>query len=105
MYNFIIKHIKEYPINKSLKYTYSFGLIISILIIIQILTGLFLSSFYIPYDMYASKSIDYINNEIVNGYIIQRAHVILASFIFILIYSHFLRAIYYRMYKWVNRLT
>jgi ubiquinol-cytochrome c reductase cytochrome b subunit len=97
-YNFIIKHIKEYPINKNLKYSYSIGLIIAFLIILQIITGLFLSSFYVPFAKYAAKSLDYINNEIINGYVIQRIHVIIASFIFILIYFHFLRAIYYKMY-------
>lgn len=102
---YLYKHIKNYPINKNLRYSYGFGLIISGLIIIQILTGLFLSSFYVPFSLYASKSIDYINNEIINGFIIQRIHVILASFIFITLYSHFLRAIYYKMFKWDNRLT
>jgi len=104
-YAYLIKHIKIYPINKGLKYSYSFGMILSLLIIIQILTGLFLSSFYVPFAHYAAKSIDYINSEINNGYIIQRIHVILASFIFILIYLHFLRGLYYKMYKWTNRLT
>ena len=102
---FVLKHIKYYPINKNLRYSYGFGLSIATLIIFQILTGLFLSSFYVPFGQYASKSIDYINNEIVNGFIIQRVHVILASFIFISLYLHFLKAVYYKMFKWSSRLT
>ena len=94
-----------YPINKTLKYSYSFGLLLAFIVVIQIISGLFLSCFYIPSTKTAETSIVYIVNEINNGYIIQKLHVIMASIIFILLYLHFFRAIFYKMYKWQNKLT
>lgn len=81
------------------------GFLLCLVLVIQIITGLFLSSFYIPCAQLAEISVNYINNEIINGYIIQRTHVIFASVIFILLYLHMFRAIFYKMYRWENRLT
>ena len=97
--NMFAAHVKSYPINKSLKYSYSLGFLISFLIVIQIVSGIFLSAFYVPYAQFASQSVDYIVNEVTNGYIIQRFHFIIDSFIFILVYLHFIRAFYYKMFQ------
>ena len=71
----------------------------------QIIVGLLLSCFYIPSAKLAESSINYIMNEINEGYLLQRTHVILASMIFILIYLHMFKGIYYKMYRWSNRST
>lgn len=102
---FVNRHIKTYPTTKNLKYSFSIGFLLSIVLSIQIITGLFLSSFYVPCSLLAEISINYINNEITNGFLIQRFHVIFASVIFILLYLHLLRAVYYKMYRWENRIT
>ena len=81
------------------------GFILTILIVVQILSGLVLSCFYIPNSNLAEISIIYIVNEIHCGYIIQRTHVILASMLFICIYLHIFKAIFFKMYRWSNRLT
>ena len=62
--NMFAAHVKSYPINKSLKYSYSLGFLISFLIVIQIVSGIFLSAFYVPYAQFASQSLDYIVNEV-----------------------------------------
>jgi len=69
------------------------------------ITGIFLSCFYIPSAGYAEISLAYIIAEVHNGAWIQRIHVIGASLLFILLYSHFFRAIFYSMFRYSNRLT
>ena len=99
------RHVKSYPTTKNLKYSFGTGFVLSLTITLQIISGLFLSSFYVPCASLAEISVSYITNEINNGYLIQRSHVIFASVIFILLYLHLARAVYYNMYKWSNRLT
>ena len=103
--HFVNRHVKTYPTTKNLKYSFGLGFVLSLVIGLQIITGLFLSSFYVPSATYAELSVNYINNEITNGFIIQRFHVIFASVLFILIYLHLGRAVYYSMYRWENRVT
>ena len=105
MVSFALRHIKTYPTSKNLKYSFGFGFVLSVILLLQIITGLFLSSFYVPHASAAESSVGYITNEIVNGFLVQRFHVIFASVVFILLYLHLARAIFYKMYRWENRMT
>lgn len=103
--SFLFRHIKIYPTSKNLKYSFGIGFVLSVTILLQIITGLFLSSFYVPHASIAEASVGYIVNEISNGFLVQRFHVIFASIVFILLYLHLARAVFYKMYRWENRIT
>ena len=91
------KHLIQYPINKGLNYTNSWGYSLFILILLQISTGIILSCFYSPSVENAHQSINYIIREIHFGFYIQRYHAIGANIIFLLITLHVLRNIYYQV--------
>lgn len=101
--NFIYKHVKIYPTNKNLKYSYSLSFVLSLLLVIQIISSILLSAFYVPDVSLAASSIDYIMLEISNEFVIRQMHVIFASFIFIVLYLHILKALYYKMVNYNNR--
>lgn len=69
----------------------------------QILTGLLLTIHYIPDVNLAFLSIEFIMRNVQNGWLIRYMHSSGASFLFILLYSHILRAFYYRLFR--NTLT
>lgn len=99
----ILSHLYYYPVPSNLNYFWGFGSILGGLLIVQILTGLLLTVHYIPDINLAFYSIEFIMRNVQNGWLIRYMHSSGASFLFILLYCHILRAIYYRLFR--NTLT
>lgn len=85
-----------FPLN--LNYFYNFGSLLGIVLILQILTGIFLAMYYIPNIGYAFDSIEYIMREVSYGWLIRYLHANGASFFFILVYFHIARGLFYGSY-------
>ena len=85
------------PIN--LNYFWNFGSILGIFLIIQIISGLFLSIHYCPNIDLAFYRISHIIKDVNSGWIIRFIHINGASFYFILIYIHIWRNLYYYSFK------
>lgn len=100
--SFLASHIKDYPTPKNLNYFWSFGSLLGLCLVIQIITGIFLSMHYIPHVNYAFVSVEHIMRDVTHGYIIRYAHSNGASMLFILLYIHMFRGLYYGSY--VNNL-
>ena len=84
------------PIN--LTYSWSFGSLAGICLIIQIISGLFLSMFYTPHVDIAFASIEYVMRDVNHGWFIRYTHSNGASMFFLVIYCHLLRNLYYSSY-------
>lgn len=84
------------PIN--LNYFYNFGSLLGILLIIQIISGVFLAMFYVPNIALAFDSIEYIMREVNYGWLIRYIHANGASFFFIFVYLHIARGLLYGSY-------
>nr|ARX96677.1 cytochrome b [Cerceris sp. SJW-2017] len=95
------------PINISI--WWNFGSILGILLIIQIISGLFLSMHYCPETNLAFKSIIHIIQNVKHGWIIRNIHMNGASFFFICMYCHIGRNLYYHSfnlkYTWMIGVT
>ena len=85
------------PIN--INYIWNFGSILGIFLIIQIISGLFLSIHYCPNINLAFIRVSNIIKDINSGWLIRLIHINGASFYFILIYLHIWRNIYYYSFK------
>jgi len=81
------------PINIS--YLYNFGSILGIILIIQIISGIFLAMYYIPNINMAFNSIEYIMREVNYGWFIRYLHLNSAAFFFLAVYLHMLRGLLY----------
>ena len=100
--NEILKIINNYlydsnlPIN--INYLYNTGSMLGLMMIVQILSGVFLAMFYIANINLAFYSIDNIMREIEYGWLIRYIHLNGASIIFGLLYLHIIRGLLYGSY-------
>ena len=84
------------PIN--LTYSWSFGSLAGICLVIQVISGLFLSMFYTPHVDFAFASVEFIMRDVNHGWFIRYTHSNGASMFFLVIYCHLLRNLYYSSY-------
>jgi quinol-cytochrome oxidoreductase complex cytochrome b subunit len=96
------KHSSKYltPINLSV--LWSFGSLLGFCMGLQVLSGIFLSFFYNSDTNHAFFSVENIMRNIKFGWFIRYTHVNVASFIFLFLYIHIGKALYFRSYTRVN---
>jgi len=87
------------PSRKRLSYNWNFGSILGIILIIQIITGIFLSFFYAPNVYLSFDLLNYIIRDVNFGWLIRIVHLNFASFFFFFVYFHIARGIYYFSYR------
>nr|AUR43966.1 cytochrome b [Glomeridesmus spelaeus] len=85
------------PINIS--YMWNFGSLLGLCLMIQIISGLFLTMHYTPNSELAFDSINHIIRDTNNGWLIRSIHANTASFFFIMMYFHMARGIFYSSFK------
>jgi quinol-cytochrome oxidoreductase complex cytochrome b subunit len=94
----INNHLIDYPTPINLSYFYGFGSLAGIMLVIQILTGIFLAMHYTPHIDLAFNSVEHIMRDVNNGWLIRYTHANGASFFFIVVYVHIFRGLYYGSY-------
>jgi group I intron endonuclease len=86
------------PLPANINYLYGFGSILSLILGIQILTGVFLAMHYAPHIDLAFNSVEHIMRDVNYGWLVRYAHSNGASFFFICVYIHIARGLYYGSY-------
>jgi len=94
----INNHLIDYPTPINLSYFYGFGSLAGIMLVIQILTGIFLAMHYTPHIDLAFNSVEHIMRDVNNGWLMRYTHANGASFFFIVVYVHIFRGLYYGSY-------
>jgi quinol-cytochrome oxidoreductase complex cytochrome b subunit len=94
--SYVFNHLFYYPTSRNLTYTWSFGSLAGFCLIIQIVSGLFLTMHYIPSAECAFASIEHIMRDVNYGWFIRYLHANGASLFFFLLYLHIARGIYYQ---------
>jgi len=89
----------DFPSPKNLNYWWTFGAILAIFLVIQIVTGVVLAMSYTPHVDLAFNSVEHIRRDVNWGRYIQSAHANGASFFFFAVYVHIFRGLYYGSYK------
>nr|QJX65657.1 cytochrome b [Amorophaga japonica] len=90
------------PTPSNISSWWNFGSLLGLCLIIQILTGLFLTMYYTANIELAFYSINYIYRNVNYGWLIQTLHANGASFFFICIYLHVGRNIYYESFMFTH---
>ena len=94
------KHLAKYYTPKNFNFWYFFGSLAFMVLVIQILSGVFLTMFYKPDTALAFQSVEMgIMRDVEWGWLIRYFHSTGASAFFIVIYLHMFRAIIYGSYK------
>jgi ubiquinol-cytochrome c reductase cytochrome b subunit len=94
----LASHIIYYPSPVILTYAWSFGALSGICLVIQMISGIFLSMFYTPHVDLAFHSVEFIMRDVKNGWLIRYIHANGASMFFITVYLHMARGLYYGSY-------
>ena len=92
-------HFTEYYVPKNLNLLYFFGSLALVVLINQILTGLWLTMFYTPNAEQAFASVEYIMRDVNFGWLLRYMHSTGASAFFIVIYLHIFRGLLYGSYQ------
>ena len=89
----------SYPVPRNLNYAYAFGGILSIMLVIQILTGIVLAMHYSASTALAFNSVEQTVRDVNSGWLLRYLHSNGASFFFVAVYIHMCRGLYYGSYK------
>ncbi|RZV36354.1 MAG: cytochrome bc complex cytochrome b subunit [Chromatiales bacterium] len=92
-------HVTEYYASKNFNWWYVFGVLAMVVLVIQLVTGIFLTMNYKPSAAEAFASVEYIMRDVEWGWLIRYMHSTGASFFFIVVYLHMFRAMLYGSYK------
>jgi ubiquinol-cytochrome c reductase cytochrome b subunit len=89
----------DFPTPKNLNYWYTFGGILAICLMVQIVTGVVLAMHYTAHTDYAFQSVEHIMRDVNYGWLMRYVHANGASMFFIAVYAHIARGLYYGSYK------
>jgi ubiquinol-cytochrome c reductase cytochrome b subunit len=89
----------DFPTPRNLNYWYTFGGILSVCLVVQILTGIVLAMHYVPHIDYAFSSVERIDRDVNFGWLLRNIHAVGASMFFLAVYMHIFRGLYYGSYK------
>jgi ubiquinol-cytochrome c reductase cytochrome b subunit len=95
----IREHLTEYYAPKNFNFWYYFGSLALLVLVIQIVTGIWLTMNYKPSAEEAFASVEYIMRDVNWGWLIRYMHSTGASFFFLVVYLHMFRALLYGSYK------
>jgi len=88
-----------YPTPRNLNYWWTFGAILSLMLGVQILTGVILAMHYTPNADLAFRSVESIVRDVNYGWLLRNMHAAGASMFFFAVYIHMFRGLYYGSYK------
>ena len=93
------EHLAGYYAPKNFNFWYFFGSLALFVLVLQIITGIFLTMHYKPDAMKAFASVEYIMRDVEWGWLIRYMHSTGASAFFIVVYLHMFRALLYGSFK------
>ena len=96
---FVKTHLSEYYAPRNFNFWYFFGSIALLILVLQIVTGIFLTMHYKPDTALAFASVEYIMRDVQWGWLIRYLHSTGASAFFVVIYLHMFRGLMYGSYK------
>lgn len=92
-------HLSHYYVPKNLNFFYIFGSLALLVLVNQLLTGIWLTMNYTPTAEGAFASIEYIMRDVEYGWLLRYLHTTGASAFFIVIYLHMFRGLLYGSYQ------
>lgn len=93
------EHLSEYYAPKNFNFWYFFGSLALLVLVNQLITGIWLAMYYKPSAQEAFASVEYIMRDVNFGWLLRYLHSTGASFFFIVVYLHMFRGMLYGSYK------
>ena len=92
------RHLSKHPVPKKVNFWYLFGALAAVVLIIQIVSGIWLIMLYTPGEA-AFSSIEYMMRDVDYGWAIRYMHTTGASMFFAVVYLHMFRGLLYGSYQ------
>jgi len=92
-------HMSKYYAPKNFNFWYFFGILAMFVLVLQLVTGIWLTMNYQPSGAGAFASVEYIMRDVEYGYLLRYLHSTGASAFFIVVYLHMFRGILYGSYR------
>lgn len=92
-------HLAQYPTPKNFNFWYFFGSLAILVLVNQILTGIWLTMNYVPSSEGAFASVEYIMRDVEYGWLLRYLHSTGASAFFVVVYLHMFRGMIYGSYQ------
>ncbi|MBS4069045.1 MAG: cytochrome bc complex cytochrome b subunit [Sulfurimonas sp.] len=92
-------HLSEYYAPKNFNFWYFFGSLAILVLVLQIVTGIFLTMHYKPDASLAFASVEYIMRDVDWGWLVRYMHSTGASAFFVVVYLHMFRGLLYGSYR------
>ena len=99
IYRLVHDSFVSFPIPRNLNSFYTFGGILMVMLVSQIITGIVIAMHYTPEATMAFNSVHDLRRDVAYGGTLQAWHAVGASFFFIAVYIHIFRGLYYGSYK------
>src|SRR5215467_6688008 len=96
---FMRTQLTGYYAPKNFNIWYFFGSLALVVLVLQLVTGIFLTMFYKPGEATAFESVEYIMREVPWGWLIRYMHTTGASAFFVVVYLHMFRGLLYGSYR------
>lgn len=96
---FLTTQVTGYYAPKNFNIWYFFGSLAGLVLVLQLVTGIYLTMFYKPGELTSFDSVEFIMREVDYGWLIRYLHSTGASAFFIVVYLHMFRAMLYGSYK------
>ncbi len=93
------EHLAKYYAPKNFNFWYFFGALSLLVLVLQIVTGIFLTMHYKPDTELAFDSVEHIMRDVSWGWLMRYLHSTGASLFFVVIYLHMFRALLYGSYR------
>lgn len=93
------EHLAGYYAPKNLNFWYFFGSLAILVLVNQLVTGIWLAMYYKPSAAEAFNSVEYIMRDVNFGWLLRYLHSTGASFFFIVVYLHMFRGMLYGSYR------
>ena len=93
------EHLSKYYAPKNFNFWYYFGALAMLVLVVQIVTGIFLTMHYKPDTQLAFASVEYIMRDVEWGWLIRYMHSTGASLFFVVVYLHMFRAMLYGSHR------
>lgn len=97
--------VSKYYSPKNFNFWYYFGSLALLVLVLQIVTGIFLTMHYKPDGNLAFESVEYIMRDVEWGWLVRYMHSTGASAFFVVVYLHMFRGLMYGSYKKPRELT
>src|SRR5262245_57953624 len=92
-------HMSKYYAPKNFNFWYYFGVIATVVLVLQLVTGVWLTMSYVPSGDGAFASVEYIMRDVEFGWLLRYLHTTGASAFFVVVYMHMFRGLMYGSYR------